>query len=108
MRVHSALKRITSANMRQNRGLTRLLRCANTLFKSVPLHSSALPFLAPGTLTENDMSEGTVSTPRSANSLIRLGYVRSLNTKKPVSTPYVTRPCGVGSVMSTVWVWPPK
>ena len=73
MRVHRALKRITSANMRQKRGLTRLPRCANTLFRSVPLHSRVLPFSAPGTLTENDMSDGAVSTLSSANRLIRLG-----------------------------------
>ena len=73
MRVHSALKRITSANMRQNRGLTKLLRWAKTLFRSVPLHSSVLPFTAPGTLTENDMLDGAVSTCSSANRLIKLG-----------------------------------
>ena len=73
MRVHSALKRITSVNMRQKRGLTKLARCANTLFRSVPLHSSVLPLSAPGTWTENDMSDGAVSTPSSANRLIRLG-----------------------------------
>jgi len=73
MRVHSALKRMTSASMRQKRGLIRLLRWANTLFRSVPLHSKVLPFRAPGTWTENDMSEGAVSTFNSANSWIRLG-----------------------------------
>ena len=73
MRVQRALKRITSTNMRQKRGLIRLPRCANTLFRSVPLHSKVLPFRAPGTLTENDMSDGAVSTFSSANRLIRLG-----------------------------------
>ena len=73
MRVHSALKRNTSSNMRQNLGLTKLLRWANTLFKSVPLHSKVRPLKAPGTLTENDMSDGAVATSSSVNNWIKLG-----------------------------------
>jgi hypothetical protein len=42
----------------QKRGLNRLRFCANTVARSLPLHSSAEPRgPAPGTWTENDMSD---------------------------------------------------
>ena len=34
--------------------------------------------------------------------------MRSLKTRKPVSTPWVTGPWAPGGVTSTVWAWPPK
>ena len=94
------LKRSTSASMRQKRGRSRFARWANTVLRSEPLHSRPRS----GTCTENDMSDGAVSTPNSANNRSRFGYVRSLSTRKPVSTPWVTP----SRVTSTVCVCPPK
>ncbi len=59
--------------MPQKRGLTRLLRWANTLARLEPLHSSALPPRASGTCTENDMSDWAVGTPNSASRAISCG-----------------------------------
>ena len=73
MPVVSWLKRTMSFNIRQNAGLARLLRWAKTVLRLLPLHSSWLLEPAPGICTENDMSEGAVSTPRSANRRIRRG-----------------------------------
>ena len=68
------LKRMMSFNMRKNFQFSKLRRWANTLFRLEPLHSSCFPSLpAPGTFTENDMSDLAVSTPSSANRLIRFG-----------------------------------
>ena len=64
MAVARRLKRVMSVSMRQKAGRSRLLRCANTLARLLPLHSS--PWLR--ACTENDMSERAVSTPSSANS----------------------------------------
>ncbi len=59
--------------MPQKRGRSRLLRWANTVERFAPLHSSARPPAAPGTCTENDMSDGAVATPSSASSAISCG-----------------------------------
>jgi len=73
--VHRRLKRSSSRSMPQKRGRSRLRRWANTVSRLAPLHSSApapqAP--APGTCTENDMSEGAVGMSSSANSAIRPG-----------------------------------
>ena len=58
-----------SFNMRQKPGLTRLLRCANTVFRSQPLHSKPVS----GTCTENDISDGAVATSNSPNKRISSG-----------------------------------
>src|SRR6187399_3653625 len=50
------------------------------------------------------MSESRVATFSSLNSRIRLGYVRTLCTRNPVSSG--TSPAGVGT--TTVCVWPPR
>ena len=73
--VARRLKRSRSASMRQKRPLSRLRRCANTVDRLVPLHSnwSAPPQPAPGTCTENDMSEGAMGTSSCANSASRWG-----------------------------------
>ena len=73
MSVARRLKRSTSRSMRQKRGLSRLRRWLNTALSEVPLHSRrCCPALA-GTCTENDMSEGAVTTPSSANRAISCG-----------------------------------
>ena len=66
--VASLLKRTMSASMRRKRGRSRLRRCAKTVLRSQPLHSSP----ASGTCTENDMSEAAVSTCSSVNSRAQL------------------------------------
>src|SRR5574344_869619 len=74
IRVQSWLKRKTSRSMRQKRGLKRLLRCANTVAKFAPLHSSAPPSQpAFGTCTEKDISVHTVGTVKLASSEISAG-----------------------------------
>ena len=54
--------------------------------------------------TANDMSESRVATPSSPNSRTRFGYVRSLWTRKPVSSATVP----LGPSTTTVLVWPPR
>ena len=67
------LKRMMSRNMRQNFQFRRLPRWANTVFRLEPLYTRAPRMPVPGSLTENDMSDGALATPRSANSWIRWG-----------------------------------
>ncbi len=73
--VHSRLKRSSSASMPRKRGRSRLRRCANTVARLEPLHSSAPSPQgpAPGTCTEKDMSDATVGTSSASNSAIRPG-----------------------------------
>jgi hypothetical protein len=59
--------------MPKKRGLTRLRRCANTVLRSLPLHSTRRWPGAAGTCTENDMSDGAVATPSSANKAMSCG-----------------------------------
>ena len=73
-RVVRRLKRTMSASMRQKRALPRFSRWANTVERSLPLHSSAEPRgPAPGAWTENDMSDGATGTCSWSNSASRLG-----------------------------------
>jgi len=63
------LKRSSSRSMPRKRGLNRLVRCANTVSRLQPLHSSR-PCSA---WTEKDMSDGAVSTRSSAKSFSSSG-----------------------------------
>ena len=74
MAVATWLKRRISRSMRRNAGLNRFCRCANTVLRLAPFHSRRWS----GTCTENDMSDGAVSTPKASNSPMSCGYVRSL------------------------------
>ena len=73
--VHRRLKRSSSDSIPKKRGRSRLRRWANTLARLEPLHSSApapnAP--APGTWTENDMSDAAVGTRNSSSSAIKPG-----------------------------------
>ncbi|EWS53474.1 hypothetical protein X551_03740 [Methylibium sp. T29] len=70
--VARRLKRRMSLSIRQNRGRATFRRCANTVSRLQPLHSSpAAP--ASGACTENDMSDGAVATPRASNRPTSLG-----------------------------------
>ena len=73
MRVVSVLKRSRSRSMPQKRGLTRLLRWANTVFRLEPLHSMLRSPAKSFDCTENDMSDGAVATFNSARSAIKFG-----------------------------------
>ena len=96
------------ANMRQNLGFSRLLRCANTVLRLEPLHSK-VPFFC-GTWTENDMSDLAVATSRSAKSLIKLRVSSLVEHQKPrvYAVRELEAPFAVGRVTSTVCVCPPK
>ena len=59
--------------MRQKRGRSRLMRWQKTASRLLPLHSSGWRPNAPGTWTENDMSDGAVGTSSSANRRISPG-----------------------------------
>ncbi|CKU59472.1 Uncharacterised protein [Mycobacterium tuberculosis] len=72
MRVVRRLKRSRSRSMPRKRASNRLRRCANTVSRLLPLHSSGRPSSRVA-WTENDMSDFAVSTPRSEKSRIRWG-----------------------------------
>ena len=70
------------AEQGQVRRLTRFRRCAKNPLAPRLLYSSPVRRHD----TAKDMSESRVATPSSPNSRTRFGYVRSLWTRKPVSS----------------------
>src|SRR5688572_2638605 len=95
-RGDSRLKRRKSVIILRNHGRRTCTRCAKRELTDVPLYSSPVR----SQLIEKLMFDGWDSTPSSFIMATNFGYVRSLNTMKPMSTAYGCPP----STASCVYV----